>query len=160
MKDAAGRYSLLLCRWFRVCGLNWFLATLVCLMKWEEGWNRSVSSMCRLSSLNPHSTGNSRVPVLNSRFKIKFTQSGKHRSIIICLELKQVLTKATNFVSESLAPALQMGKARFQILSLRLDVLTSVHPGRCRTNNSKYATTASCHFISYSYFADHVTIRH
>ena len=120
------------------------------LMKWEEGWNRSVSSMCRLSSLNPHSTGNSRVPVLNSHFRIKFTQSGKHRSILICLELKQVLTKATDFVSEWLAPALQIGRARFQILSLRLDVLASVRPGRCRTTNPKYATTASCHFLSYS----------
>lgn len=151
MKDAAGRYSLLLCRWFRVCWLNWFLATLVRLMKWEEGWNRSVSSMCRLSSLNPHSTGNSRVPVLNSRFRIKFTQRGKHRSLPICLELKQVLTKATNSVSEWLAPALQIGRARFPILPLRLDVLASVRPGRCRTNKSKYVTTTSCDFLTYYY---------
>jgi hypothetical protein len=140
VKDAAGRYSLLLCRWFRVCGLNWFLTTLVRLMKWEEGWNRSVSSMRQLSSLNPPSRGNSRAPVLNSRFTIEFTRSEKHMNILICLELRPFLTKATNFLSEWLESKLQIERARFHIPPLRSDILVSVRPGRRRNNNPKYST--------------------
>jgi len=33
---------------FRVRRLNWFSATLVRILSWVEGWNRSVSPMCPL----------------------------------------------------------------------------------------------------------------